>query len=407
MTVEFRHATLPNGLNVIGEVDDAAHTAAMGFFVKTGARDEQPAVMGVSHFLEHMMFKGTPGRTAEQVDREFDDLGAEHNAFTSIEMTAFWCHCLPEFLPQAEDVLSDILRPALRAEDFDAEKNVILEEIAMYADNPFWVLYEKLMEEYYGTDPLSHRVLGTNESITNLKRDEMAAYFENRYSADNTVIALAGRIHFEEIVARINEHCGTWKATKPAGRPKAVHRRTAQFTHSSANVHRHYLLMASPAPAMNDGRRYAAAILSQILGDSEGSRLYWALVDTGLADEAQSQYDGRDGLGEHLVFCSCDDARAEQVEQVARQEMTNLPDALTDDDLERVRSKIATGVTLSAELPAGRMRRLGRMWTYMGRYSSLEDELRKINAVTLDDLRAVYEAFPMQPMVVGHLTGLK
>jgi predicted Zn-dependent peptidase len=379
----------------------------MGFFVKTGARDEQPAVMGVSHFLEHMMFKGTPGRTAEQVDREFDDLGAEHNAFTSIEMTAFWCHCLPEFLPQAEDVLSDILRPALRAEDFDAEKNVILEEIAMYADNPFWVLYEKLMEEYYGTDPLSHRVLGTNESITNLKRDEMAAYFENRYSADNTVIALAGRIHFEEIMTRIAEHCGTWKATKPAGRPQAVYRRTAQFTHSSANVHRHYLLMASPAPAMNDGRRYAAAILSQILGDSEGSRLYWALVDTGLADEAQSQYDGRDGLGEHLVFCSCDDARAEQVEQVARQEMTNLPDALTDDDLERVRSKIATGVTLSAELPAGRMRRLGRMWTYMGRYSSLEDELRKINAETLDDLRAENEAFPMQPMVVGHLTGLK
>jgi predicted Zn-dependent peptidase len=405
MSVEFRHATLPNGLNVIGEVDEAAHSAAMGFFVKTGARDEQPAVMGVSHFLEHMMFKGTPGRTAEQVDREFDDLGAEHNAFTSIEMTAFWCHCLPEFLPQAEDVLSDILRPALRTEDFDAEKHVILEEIAMYADNPFWVLYEKLMEEYYGSDPLSHRVLGTNESITNLKRDEMAAYFENRYSADNTVVALAGRIHFEEIVARIAEHCGTWKATKPAERLNSVHRRTAQFTHSSANVHRHYLLMASPAPAMNDDRRYAAAILSQILGDSEGSRLYWALVDTGLADEAQSQYDGRDGLGEHLVYCSCDDERAEQVEQVARQEMAGLPETLTDDDLERVRSKIATGVTLSGELPAGRMRRLGRMWTYMGRYSSLEDELRKINAVTLDDLRAVYDAFEMQPMVVGHLTG--
>lgn len=405
MNVEFKHATLSNGLNVIAEVDPTAHTAAMGFFVKTGARDERTELMGVSHFLEHMMFKGTPGRTAEQVDREFDDLGADHNAFTSIEMTAFWCHCLPEFLPQAEDVLSDILRPALRPEDFNAEKKVILEEIAMYADNPFWVLYEKLMEEYYGSDPLSHRVLGTNESIANLKRDQMVKYFENRYSADNTVVALAGRVHFDEIVASIEEHCGAWKATKPAGRPRNASRRRAQFTHASANVHRHYLLMANPAPAMDDERRYAAAILSQILGDADGSRLYWALIDTGLADEAQSQYDGRDGLGEHLVYCSCDDARAAQVEQVALEEMTKLPQALTADDLERVRSKIATDVTLAAELPAGRMRRLGRMWTYMGRYSSLADELRKINAVTLDDLRAVYEAFPMQPLVVGHLTG--
>src|SRR5688500_13507858 len=131
MPIEFKEATLANGLKVIAEVDESAHTAAMGFFVKTGARDERPSVMGVSHFLEHMMFKGTPTRSAEEVDQEFDDLGAEHNAFTTSEVTAFWAHTLPAHLFKAEEILSDILRPAIRQADFDSEKKVILEEIAM------------------------------------------------------------------------------------------------------------------------------------------------------------------------------------------------------------------------------------------------------------------------------------
>jgi predicted Zn-dependent peptidase len=405
MSVEFRRATLPNGLNVIAEVDAAAHSAAMGFFVKAGARDEQSQIMGVSHFLEHMMFKGTAARSAEQVDREFDDIGAEHNAFTSAEMTAFWCHCLPEFVPQAEDVLSDILRPALRQADFDAEKKVILEEIAMYADNPFWVLYEKLLEEYYGNHPLSHRVLGTNHSISALQRDQMLEYFQNRYSADNTVVALAGRVHFEEVVERLAAHCGTWQRTNPPQRLHAVDRRAIEFSHTSANVHRHYLLMLCPAPAMNDDRRYAAAILSHILGDAEGSRFHWALIDTGMAEEAVAQYEGKDGLGEYLIYCSCDDANAGEVQRVAMREMDHLVDSLTEDDLERVRSKIATDVTLHAELPAGRMRRLGRVWTYTSSYRSLEDELARINAVMLRDLREVHEAFPIKPVAIGHLTG--
>src|SRR5690606_31565817 len=122
MSTEFKQATLPNGLTVIAEVAPAAHSAAMGFFVKTGARDEVTSVMGVSHFLEHMMFKGTEKRTAEDVDRDFDDIGANHNAFTSSEITAFWAHSLPEHLSRAGEILADIMRPSLRQEDFDSEK---------------------------------------------------------------------------------------------------------------------------------------------------------------------------------------------------------------------------------------------------------------------------------------------
>jgi predicted Zn-dependent peptidase len=404
MSITFQQDSLPNGLNVIAEIDDDAHTAAIGFFVKTGARDELPAVMGVSHFLEHMMFKGTAKRSAMEVDQEFDDIGAEHNAFTTSEMTAFWAHTLPDQLLTAEEILADILRPAIRDADFDNEKKVILEEIAMYADYPFWVLYEKAMETYYRDHPLSHRVLGTTESIANLTRDQMSEYFTNRYSADNTVVAAAGKVDFDSLMSRLAVHCGNWNTTRASRShlpPKFV---PQEFTMQSPSVHRHYMLMLCPAPGQQDPRRYASSILAQILGDSEGSRLYWALVETGLAEEAQAQFEGRDRLGDILVFASCSSENADAVQAAIRKQLDDLIDSLTQDDLERVRSKIATSVTLHSELPAGRMRRIGRVWTYNGEYRSLESELQRINAVTLAELREVAQAFPIQPVVTGHLT---
>ena len=161
MALNFHHHELPNGLTVIAEANDDMHTAAVGFFVKTGTRDEDKPVMGVSHFLEHMMFKGTARRSADDVNREFDELGANYNAFTSHENTVYYAQVLPEFLPRAVDLLGDMLRPALRGEDFDMEKNVILEEIGMYDDRPQWRLQDTLLEEFYGEHPLSYRVLGT------------------------------------------------------------------------------------------------------------------------------------------------------------------------------------------------------------------------------------------------------
>ena len=359
MPVEFKHAHLSNGLNVVAEVIPEAHTAAVGFFVKTGARDEDARVMGVSHFLEHMMFKGTDKRSAEEVDRDFDDLGADHNAFTTAEMTAFHAHCLPEHLPKAQEVLSDILRPAIRQADFDAEKSVILEEIAMYNDYPFWQLYERALEVFFADHPLRHRVLGTNETVGELKRDEMLAYFTHRYSADNTVFVAAGRMDFDAMVAQLQRECGSWNTTR-ASRAIAVPACARdRFAMRSDKVKRHYTIMLAPAPAQSDDRRYAAAMLAQILGDGEGSRLHWALIEPGLADEAQSQYDGKDHAGEFVMYASCPPAAAREVERVILREVDGLVASLTEDDLERTRSKIATGVTLHGELPAGRMSRSG------------------------------------------------
>lgn len=403
MPVSFHQHILPNGLTILAEVDPAAHSAALGFFVKTGACDEQPGVMGVSHFLEHMMFKGTSRRSSDQVDRDFDNIGADHNAFTTSEMTAFHVHALPERLFDAEDVLSDIMRPALREEDFNNEKKVILEEIAMYDDYPFWVLYERALEEYYGSHPLSHRVLGTAQTISALSRDAMAHYFTNRYSADNTVVSAAGRVDFPALVERITAHCGSWARTQATrGLPKPAPQ-TKSFDMTSASVHQHYLLMICPGPSQQDDSRYAAAMLANVLGAPGGSRLFWALIETGLAEDAQVQHDPRDGVGNYMVYACSSTENAATVEQIVRREIADLMDSITQDDLERVRSKIATSITLHGELPAGRMKRLGRMWTYQREYRTLEDELKRLNAVTIDEMRAVCEQFPLTPVVTGRL----
>ncbi|GAB4550328.1 MAG: pitrilysin family protein [Phycisphaerales bacterium] len=404
MPVTYRTATLDNGLTVVGEINPDAASSACGFFVRTGARDEDAKVMGVSHFLEHMMFKGTDRRTAEAVNRDFDALGADHNAFTSSELTCFYASVLPEHLDQAFDVLADIMRPALRTEDFDTEKGVILEEIAMYKDSPFWVLYERAMEAYYDRHPLGHRVLGTDETIKALTRDEMETYFRARYSADNTVLAVTGAADFDRVVDLARSHCAGWNTTDAS-------RDTTVPTPSGGDLHlttdkfdRAYCLMLSPGPAMSDDRRFGATMLARILGEPGNSRLHWALIETGLAEEAAADFGERDGCGDFFVYASGDPERFDEIQATMEREIAGLIDSVEEDDLERLRNTFATRATLEGERPKGRMIRLGMLHTYPGAYMPLEEELARIQAVTLDDLRAVWEAFPFEPRLVSTLT---
>src|SRR5580692_10407917 len=187
--MQFHHTVLDNGLQVIAELNDQAHSVACGFFVKAGSRDETKEVAGVSHFLEHMIFKGTPRRDALTVNRDFDRVGAKHNAQTSEEDTFYHVTSLPEYLPPAFEVLADILRPTLAEEDFETEKKVIIEEIRMYLDNPMSVAYEAAKSAHFGPHPLGQSILGTVESISDMKLDQMRAYFAKRYSPANIVLA--------------------------------------------------------------------------------------------------------------------------------------------------------------------------------------------------------------------------
>src|SRR3954464_3506515 len=203
----FHSHKLANGLTIIGETSPTARSVAIGFFVRTGARDETPEESGLSHFLEHMVFKGTPRRTALDVNLDFDRIGASYNAYTSEENTVYYAAVLPEYLPKAVDILADILRPSLRVEDFTTEKEVILEEIGMYEDQPGWAAGDHARRIYYGPHPLGNSVLGAKERITALARDQMHAYFSRRYAPTNIVVSAAGNFEWTELVRLVSAAC--------------------------------------------------------------------------------------------------------------------------------------------------------------------------------------------------------
>ena len=397
--VEFQQATLSNGLTIQAEIVPDALTAAAGFFFRTGARDEASEVMGVSHFLEHMMFKGTETRTAEQVNSGFDDLGANHNAFTSAEQTAYYAHVPFDALDPAMEILADILRPSLRPDDFDEEKGVILEEIAMYADQPFWVLYEGALERYYGDHPLAHRVLGTPETVTALTPELMRGYFDRRYSADTVVLAASGRLDFDRLVQTAERLCGAWPTGDPGRDHGSMSFTPGELEIELPNAQQRYLMLMAPSVGIADPLKYAGAQALRVLGDQEGSTFFWELVETGLAEEATMHLDTRDGCGEAIATIICAPENAEQVEEIARREMARVAETVDEDALLRSRAKIATAAMLASERPMGRMTRLGSRWTYGLEYATLDDELARIETVDAGDVRTYLEACPMDELL--------
>lgn len=403
MALSFHEHRLGNGLRIAAECNDAAHTAAVGFFVRGGSRDEVPQLMGVSHFLEHMMFKGTAQRTAEDVNREFDELGANYNAYTTQEMTAYFAQVLPEFLPRAVDLLSDMLRPALRTEDFDMERNVILEEIGMYEDRPQWRLQDTIIEQHFGSHPLSHRVLGTRETIEGMTADRMRAYFETCYGPDNITVTAAGQVDFDALVADITRGCGDWPSTGHARQFETVACTDQEMTLTDKKLTRHYLAVMYPGPDAQDDRRYAAGVFADVLGDDDGSRLYWALVDPGLADDVEFVHFPHDRTGSFFAFASCDPKRAAQVESMLLETIDACAAQVEPEEVERAKHKIATSVTLAGENPASRMRALGSQWIYLDRHVPLDEELACITAVDTGDITALVKSMPLSPRTLVRL----
>jgi len=403
MPVHYKEHVLPNGLRLVAEVDPQAASAAAGFFVRSGARDEPSGLMGISHFLEHMVFKGTESRSGEQVDELFDELGVHHNAWTSHEITAFNVHGLPDVLKPSLEVLADIMRPALRSSDLDDEREVVIEEIAMYEDQPFWQLWEAASAAYFGDHPMGHRVLGLEATVRAIDADAMRSWHDSRFGADNIVLAMAGKLDFDAVASDVAGWCGAWSATSAE---RAVHELThsaVELSETSDKINASYVLGIAPAPALQDARRHAAAILAWILGRGDGSRMHWAMVDPGHAEEARCEYEAHDRCGQFVSWAVCPPESVDSIESMMRQAHDDLMESVSEDDLAMARSMIRTAVTVHSELPAGRMQRLGRMVTTVGHHVPLDEELDAINAVTLDDLREVAEAWPMQPLVVGRL----
>lgn len=403
MPLTFHHHQLPNGLDIIAEQNPDAHSFAAGLFVKTGSRDEQANVNGVSHFLEHMMFKGSTKYTWEDVNRIFDEIGAKYNAFTSQEMTAYYANVLPEFTEQAIEHLSHLLRPAIRVEDFTTEKKVILEEIAMYLDDPGHRLYERLMESHFGNHPLSMSILGSTESIQKLQRDEMADYFRQRYGPGNMVLSATGNMNFEEIVRLAEKYCGSWPhVDAPRHQPDPIYK-PQRLEMTDPKLNRQYLMGMTPGPSAQDDRRFAARILSDVIGDSDGSRFYWALVDNAIAEDADFGFYPHDACGSFYIALTTDPERSEQALKIALDELQKVKEDLKDDEVERAKNKIASGLVLQGEVPLGRMRSIGGQWMYNKQYRSLELDMATVAAVTRDSLLDLMREFPFDPMTIVSL----
>lgn len=392
--MEFKHKQLDNGLTIIGEVNGDAQSAAVGFFVRTGSRDETPEVSGVSHFLEHMLFKGTESLSALEVNEAFDRLGAKFNAFTSEENTVYYAAVLPEYLESVTELWSQLLRPTLREDDFEMEKQVILEEIAMYLDMPDFLVFDRGRELFFKEHPCGNSVLGSIESITQLTAEQMRAYFSKRYVPNNITLACCGNFDFDRLCRHAEKHCGGWhreetrRLTPPyCGRPQKVY---AQ----KAGLNRLYLALYSPSVATQDDRWYAAKLVSVILGDSSGSRYFWSLVDPAIADTAFMELASMDATGAFCSYVCCDPANAARVEEILNGLFaTVLTNGIEPSELEAARNKVLSSVALKSEQPMGRLVNLGFNWVYRNEYLSVAQDIEHIRAVTVDDVHNILKAF--------------
>jgi predicted Zn-dependent peptidase len=394
--MEFRKHRLENGLEIIAETNDDAHSMSVAFLVRTGSRDETDDEAGVSHFLEHMCFKGTPRRSADDVNREFDEIGAHYNAFTSEECTAYYASVLPEYQEASVDILADILRPSLRPDDFDMEKKVILEEIQMYLDQPPFGMDDRIKQLHMGRHPLAKSVLGTSDSVGGLTTTQMRDYFASRYAADNVFVAAAGKVDFETLIEQVAKRCSDWK---PQAAKRSVPR--ASSTPKFKVVHRptatqQYVLQLADAPASEDDDRYAAKLLATIVGDDSGSRLYWELVDPGLAETASLGHYEYLGAGMFYSWLACEPETVEENLKRLKKILVEVErNGVTEDELRQAKNKVKARVVLSSERPQSRLFNVGGNWLQRREYRTVADDLKSLGDVTVEQIGAVMKKYPL------------
>jgi predicted Zn-dependent peptidase len=394
--VLFREHTLDNGLEIVAECNPKAYSAALGVFVKTGSRDETDGNHGVSHFLEHMAFKGTPTRSAADVNRELDEIGSHSNAFTSEEQTVYFAAFLPEYQDRALELLCDIMRPSLRQSDFDMEKNVILEEIAKYEDQPPFGAHEKCMAAFFQTHPLARNVLGTVESVSSLSRQQMMDYFQLRYGPGNMVLAAAGDIDFERLVAQASQICGGWKASDAPRELQRAAPRQGVLTLHKPMAAQEYVVQIANGPALEDEDRHAGRILATVLGDDSGSRMFWELVDTGYAECASMGAYEYQGTGIFMTYlCCAPEDTALNYEAIQRILADAQNSDITESELIQAKSKIRSQIVLQSERPANRLFAVGTNWVARRQYRTVREVIESYERVTRADVADVLKKYPL------------
>jgi len=401
--MHFDLTTLPNGLRVITEPMAGVRSAAVGCWVDTGTRDEVDSEAGASHFLEHLLFKGSEQLSAREISERFDAMGAQSNAFTSKDYTCFWVRLLDDDLEEGFELLAEMLqRPAFRVEEIDSERQVVIEEINMNEDDPGDLAHEEFFQAVFAGHPLERPVLGTRASITGMTRDDLAGYWKRRYQAGSAVVAVAGSVEHSQVVELANRYFGAWDggevdhelaSLQPRPHARVVNRPTEQA----------HLVIGGRGLERSDDRRFAFEVLNHALGGGLSSRLFRIIrEERGLAYAVYSFRAPYADAGAWGVYAGTTPSQAFTVLELIRAEISDLvADGVTAEELERVKGNMRGSMALALEDPNGRMVRLGRDELTRMEHLSVDERIQRIEAVTRSDVQEVAETVLSGTKVIG------
>lgn len=394
-TEEYRKEILSNGLPVIAVLNKEYQSAALGFFVRTGSRDETSTESGISHFLEHMMFKGSENRDAIELGHALGTIGAQSNAYTSEEHTVYYGAVVTEYLPRLQEIVSEMLQPTLDPKEFETEKQVILEEIALYNDRPHVFLFESALADYFGAHPAGNSVLGTAESVAALSPEQMRSYFERRYAPSNMALVCSGNFDIDQYFQDAETRCGKWRKFDA---PRDLQPYPSQETtkvYEKENIHQAHVVLVSQSCGAESEDRFAMAVISTLLGDDAGSKLYWELLESGLAESAGTENDERSGVGVFLAYASASADRIAEVSDILRRICSDAGN-FSDDDLDRAKTKLITKVALGTEVPMGRLMAAGTGWLFRDRVDTIQVVLDGIAQVDRQKIESVLAKYPLR-----------
>ncbi|MDQ1472094.1 MAG: hypothetical protein QOJ99_3574 [Bryobacterales bacterium] len=406
--------TLPNGMKVITEAMSHVRSVSVGVWIGTGSRRETPEQNGVSHFIEHMLFKGTATRSAEDIARSVDSLGGNLDAFTGKELVCYNTKVLDEHLPIAMDILSDlVLNPAFRADDIEKEKGVILEEIKMDADNPDYLVHETFTSNFWKGHPLGRPILGTRETVRKLSRDVIAQYYGEIYTPENMLVTAAGNLTHERLVALVGERFEKVKKGGPVpnqAKP-ATHAQIALKT--KKELEQVHVCLGVPCYPIPHEDRFICYVLNTVLGGGMSSRLFQNIRERqGLAYSVFSELNPYTDTGCLAVYAGTSLESAKKVVDCVLKEFSELKQqTVPAEELRRAKDHLKGSLMLSLESTSSRMSNLARQEMHFGRFFSLDELVESIEKVTADEVQCVAQDFfkseDIALTVLGNLNGFK
>jgi len=390
MTDAAQLTTLDSGVRVVSEHVDSVRSIALGFWVRAGSRDESGEQAGISHFLEHLLFKGTDRFSSLEIDQAFDAMGAEVNAGTGKETTSIYSRFLDRYLERAFDVLQDmVLRPSYP--DIDSERRVVIEEIAMYEDEPQDKVHDVLAAAVFGDHPLGRPIIGSAEVVGNVPVPDVAAYHDTRYLPSNFVVAAAGNVDHERLTQLVESAVDGTSATPAPAPSDGPADGGPSLRFHRKDTEQYHLALGGPGIARGDERRFALRILDTIVGGSTSSRLFQEVREKrGLAYAVYSYASQYADSGQVAVYVGTRPDNVGQAMDVIGTELRRLQeDGVTEQELERARDNVKGRTVLSLESPLARINRLGSSLLMGVPLLTVDEVLAQLDAVSLDDVNAL------------------